>query len=246
VNLNVSENRVFLQILIGVGLLVSLTLLFSTVLGSLGTQDASSASRNANHTKTAVALTADALLGPFPTGTRPSPTATETASITPTASNTSTVTRTPSATPTLAFIITTSRQTREPTLGVLPAQTNHPPPTGTAVQISNTVVPQTNTAAPTRRPTQQPPTNPPPTLRPTTRAPTNPAPTPQPTDPPPTHPPPTIQPPTDPPPTNPAPTDPAPTDPPATEPPATEPPPENPPPVDPPPIEPPLTEPPIP
>jgi hypothetical protein len=103
-------------------------------------------------TKTALALTSDALLGPFPTSTVPTQTPSEIPTITstmPTATPSSTRTPTPTAT----FLSTATLRTREP--GPTPTGPGTLVPTSTRLDPTRTSVPPTNT------PESPPPTVPP-------------------------------------------------------------------------------------
>ena len=111
--------------------------------------DASNLQRHASSTRTALALTSDALLGPFPTSTAPSPTWTHT--------RTPTRTRTPTATPDV--LITFTARTLDPRATF--TNTPRPPATSTPRPTRTPVPPR-----PTNSPV--PPTVPPPTQQPTT------------------------------------------------------------------------------
>lgn len=87
--------------------------------------DAANLQRGASSTRTALALTSQALLGPFPTATAPSATPSETPGPTGTSTRTPTRTRTPTATPEV-FVTFTAR-----TLESRATFTNTPPPTAT-------------------------------------------------------------------------------------------------------------------
>ena len=144
------------------------------------------AQRGVPGTKTAVALTQQFLLGPFPTVTRPTPTASKTPTITPTNTLTPTVTLTPTAI--RYFIDTSTPRTKAPSRNTVSPLL----PTSTAPAVVTTPIPAqpTSTSAPPIQPTNLPatlppqPTSPPPTSPP---QPTSPPPTsaPQPTNPPP-------------------------------------------------------------
>jgi hypothetical protein len=116
---------------------------------------------SSNSTKTAIALTSDALLGPFPTSTMPTYTPTTIPTITSTLpSPTPSATRTP--TPTVTFLPTATVRTREPGLITPGVWTSTPPslrPTSTQARPTNTSFSPPNTPVP---PTNIPPTQPPP------------------------------------------------------------------------------------
>jgi len=171
-NLNLKENRFYLQALKGIGLFIGLLIVSWIVFRA--PNDNVDAPRNASSTRTAIALTAGALMGPFPTATGPTPTASKTPTITPTF--TSTPTSTLSPTPFRYFISTATPRTAVPR-----SNTAFPSiASSTVFAATHTPIPPiqpTNTSAPPAQPT-----DPPPTLIP----PTDPPPTPvQPTDPPP-------------------------------------------------------------
>lgn len=112
-------------------------------------------------TKTALALTSDALLGPFPTSTVPTQTPSDIPTITstiPTATPSST--RTP--TPTASFLPTATLRTRLP--GSTPTSAATLVSTSTRVNPTRTFVPRTSTPVPaTDTPEPPPPTSPLPT-----------------------------------------------------------------------------------
>jgi hypothetical protein len=169
---NAKDNRFYLQAL---GVSVLFVALLYVIWNAFHTPtNEIEALRNANETKTAVAMTAQALLGPLSTTTpatatvSPSPTFTLTFGFTSTATRTST----PTSHPIITFVVpsSTPRPTRVPPR---PTQTNPPPP-----QPTNTPIRQpTNTPVPAPSNTRIPPPT-------TTRvAPSNtPAPPPQPTN----------------------------------------------------------------
>jgi len=156
---NIKENRGNLQILLGcllgIGSIVILYVIFKTPsLSSVELQ------RNARNTKTALAMTERVLMGPFPTGTRPTATVTKTPSITPT--STLTPTRTPSPTLIHYFIDTSTPRT-----GVPNSRNTAPPLISTAPAAINTPVPPIQpTSAPPIQPTSLPPVQPTPCLNP--------------------------------------------------------------------------------
>src|SRR5688572_27397468 len=139
----------YLQAVLAVLLFIGLILVVYA-LASRETPDITQTQRNASNTRTAVALTSQALLGPFPTSTAPTQTASETPSLTLTPTRTPTNTRTPTQTPIPFITFTASTDVPRATF------TNTPRP------------PATSTPRPTRTRTPQPP-------RPTnTRIPTTP------------------------------------------------------------------------
>jgi hypothetical protein len=147
VNFNWKENRIPLEVLLGVLLCIFLTGLFYVITfrrpSVLGLEVVS----RANSTRTALALTSRALYGPFPTATGPTPTITKTRTVTPTP--TMTPSNTPSPTPIRYFIDTATPRTPIPNSGAtpIPGSTSAPIPTNPPAQ-------------PTQPPAQ--PTNPPP------------------------------------------------------------------------------------
>ncbi|HJR80599.1 MAG TPA: hypothetical protein VJ821_11035 [Anaerolineales bacterium] len=161
-NIRWKEHPIFLQVLLGCLLflfLFVLSYLFSLLEPGSGLE----LFARANSTRTSIALTSAALMGPFPTATGPTPTPSHTPSITPTP--TVTPTNTPTPTPIRYFINTGTPRTLVPhtdqTSTVLP-----PGSTSTSVPPTNrppatrTPIPPTN---PPRQPTSPPqPTNPPP------------------------------------------------------------------------------------
>jgi len=170
--LSIRGNRFYLQAF-GVGILfISLiVLMWITFRPSTDVN----AQRNVPGTKTALALTQQFLLGPFPTGTRPTPTASKTPTATPTVTLTPTTTLTPTAI--RYFIDTLAPRTRAPSFNPVSPFI----PTSTAQAVINTPIPvqPTNTSGPPIQPTNPPPTSPP---QPTSPPPTS---APQPTSPPP-------------------------------------------------------------
>src|ERR1041385_5450291 len=143
---NIRENRFFLQLLRGsvlsIGLLLVLWITFRVPSSSADAQ------KNSSSTRTAIAMTAQALLGPFPTSTAP----TATVSDTPTVTLTSTLTATLIPTKTSTPFPTGTQRTKEPhqqTTSLAPADTLIPGATNTR-------------AAPSDTPFSPPPTNPPP------------------------------------------------------------------------------------
>lgn len=150
-------NRISLQVLLPslvcIGLIV---VAYATVLGS-PLRGRADAQQIANSTKTAVAMTAGALLNPFPTATVPTVTASAVPTFTstlPTA--TPTVTRTPTKTPTL--IQSPAPHTRQ----------NERERPALATRVPPSVVPPTKIVATNPPPPTDPPAEPP------TEAPTDP------------------------------------------------------------------------
>lgn len=145
--MNLKTNPIYIQVL-GVSALVILivwaSLNFSFNDGNAVTSTSS--------TRTALALTAQLLLGPFPTSTAPSATASTTPSITPTV--TRTATRTLSPTPTRFMFASLTPRTAAP--GANPTNTVRPTQTATAIPPTKTPVPPTRTAT-----NPPPPTSPP-------------------------------------------------------------------------------------
>ena len=137
------ENRANAMILFGVLLILGL-ILAVYALTSLESPDAAGLQRDAKSTRTALALTAQALLGPFPTSTAPTATASEISSPTWTPTRTPTRTRTPTSTP-ITFITFTAR-TNQPRVTF--TSTPRPPATSTPRP--------TRTRVPTARPTTYP------------------------------------------------------------------------------------------
>ena len=148
-NMRWKDNPIFLQFLLGCLLFLFLTIL-SYVIGLLQPSISSLALfARANSTRTAIALTSQALYGPFPTATGPTVTASWTPSMTPTP----TVTPSYTPTPTLVhyFIDTSTPRTLVPKIG------------GTSTGVPTSVQP--TSVQPTDRPpatrTSVPPTQPP-------------------------------------------------------------------------------------
>ena len=167
-NVRWREYPIFLQVLLGF-----LLFLFLLVLSYLFSLFRSSDSgmllfARANSTRTSIALTSQALYGPFPTATGPTRTPSNTPSITPTPTVTPTATAT--STPFRYFINTPTPRTLVPHDQTLTAA----PPVATRTSVPPTDPPQ----QPTDPPRQ--PTNPPQATNPPPQA-TNP---PQPTNPP--------------------------------------------------------------
>src|SRR6266496_1883185 len=93
---NLRENRYYLQLLRGSALFIGL--IFVLWIAFRVPTSGADAQKNAKGTKTAIAMTAQALLGPFPTSTAPTATVSDTPS--PTWPPTLTATLIPTRTPT--------------------------------------------------------------------------------------------------------------------------------------------------
>ena len=132
------ENR--MNVLIVFALLFILGVILAVyTLTSRESPGAANSEQDASSTRTALALTSQALLGPFPTSTLPTATATEI--FTPTWTPTRTPTRTPTPTATTAVIVTFTARTNQPrstftstprppaTATPRPTRTRVPPPT---------------------------------------------------------------------------------------------------------------------
>ena len=164
--MNLTEERNYLRALILGTLLIGLLILLGAAFR--GTPIGLGAQRNASRTRTALALTEQALMGPFPTSTGPTP------SPTFTPRDTITPTPTPSITPTptrFRFFLNTATPR---TLVPRPDGTQAPIliPTNTAIPVQPTVIVQPPTSVP---PTSVPPTSVPPTrVQPTRLPPTQP------------------------------------------------------------------------
>ena len=154
----IREYRVYLQMLLIVLIFIGF-LLAAYGLTAPETQDAAQSGRNALSTRTALALTSDALLGPFPTSTAPTPTASDTPAPTFTPTPTPTVTRTTTATP-FAFTSFTPR-----VVSTRSTFTSTPRPTRTRTPVAPR---PTNTRVPPSATQPPPPTNPPPPTDPPT------------------------------------------------------------------------------
>src|SRR6478609_1932480 len=139
---NRKEYRIPLQILLATLLCIGALLLVYAFAFKRSPLDAE-AQQKVNSTKTAIALTADALLGPFPTSTAPTVTPSDTPTLTPTLPTaTPTVTRTPSPTRTLIPTFTPRTSVAGPT--ITSTSTPIPPtlrPTATRTRIVPTNTP---------------------------------------------------------------------------------------------------------
>lgn len=156
------ENRIPIQILLATLLCIGALLLIYTFAFRHSPMD-TEAQQKANGTKTALALTSGALLGPFPTSTAPTATPSDTPTLTPTLPTaTPTVTRTPSPTRTLipTFTPRTSEAHSTTTASPIIPSGTPIPPSRTPVRPTNTsvIIIPTNTQAATQPP---PPTDPP-------------------------------------------------------------------------------------
>ena len=119
------ENR--MNILIVFALLFILGVILAVyTLTSRGSPGGANSQQEARSTRTALALTSQALLGPFPTSTLPTATATEV--FTPTWTPTRTPTRTPTPTATPVVFVTFTARTNQPR----PTFTSTPRPPATA------------------------------------------------------------------------------------------------------------------
>src|SRR4026209_717594 len=96
VNNNRRNNQVYLQVLLGCVLCIFLAGVFYVITFKRPSVLGLEVFTRANSTRTAIALTSQALYGPFPTATGPTPTVTKTRTVTP--SPTLTFTTTPSST----------------------------------------------------------------------------------------------------------------------------------------------------
>ena len=154
-NLRWSENSVIRQALLGFFLILFLAIvayIFALIQPSVSGLELFA---RANSTRTSIALTSQALYGPFPTATGPTPTPSRTPTITPTI--TITPTSTPTPTPIRYFIDTATPRTLVPGSGLTSTALAPTQPRGTS-----TPLPPSNPTNPPR-PTNPPqPTNPPP------------------------------------------------------------------------------------
>lgn len=145
------ENRAQLLIFVAIFAFIGL-LVMVYVFGSRTPSETDlNAAKNAATTKTAIALTSKALLGPFPTPTGPTPTASFTQR--PTSTITLTPTITPTRTPFRFFTETNSPRTKvaDSTSPASVVSATPVPPLNTQVQPTNTSVAPTSvppTAAP--------------------------------------------------------------------------------------------------
>jgi len=145
VNFNWERKQVYVEVLLGCLLCIFLTGLFYVLTFRRPTVLGLEVASRANSTRTAIALTSQALYGPFPTATGPTPTITKTRTITP--SPTLTFTTTPSSTPIRFFIDTATPRTPLPRTGntSIPASTPIPPtnpPVQLPIQATACVNPQ--------------------------------------------------------------------------------------------------------
>ena len=164
-NLRWNETPVARQILLGFLLTLFLLVLVYVLVLLQPSISALELFARANSTRTSIALTSQALYGPFPTATGPTPTPSRTPA--PTASPTITPTPTPTRTPIRYFIDTATPRTLVPGSGL--TSTAFAP---TQPRATSTPIPPSNQ---TRQPTNPPrPTNPPPQVTNPPR-PTNPA-----------------------------------------------------------------------
>lgn len=159
-NLRWSENSVIRQALLGLLLILFLAIvayIFALIQPSVSGLELFV---RANSTRTAIALTSQALFGPFPTATGPTPTPSRTPA--PTSSPTPTLSPTPTPTPIRYFIDTATPRTLVPGSGLTSTLFAPTQPRGTSTPIppsDPTNPPQpTNPPRPTNepRPTREP------------------------------------------------------------------------------------------
>lgn len=137
-NMRWKENPIFLQFVLGCLLflfLSSLTYLIGLIQPTIS---GLALFARANSTRTAIALTSQALYGPFPTATGPTVTPSWTPSMTPTP--TLTPSNTPTQTPVRYFIDTSTPRTLVPRIDE------------TSTNVSQTEPPQPTSVPPTQRP----------------------------------------------------------------------------------------------
>jgi hypothetical protein len=161
-NFRWKENPVSLQVLLGCLLLLFLATLSYVIFFVRPTVSGLELFARANSTRTSLALTSGALMGPFPTATGPTPTPSRTPSNTFTPTNTPSVT--PSPTPVRYFINTATPRTLVPRTDLTstlapPVPTSIPPTEPPARPTSTSVPPTDPPTRPTRTPV--PPTDPP-------------------------------------------------------------------------------------
>jgi hypothetical protein len=137
VNSNRQEKQVYIQVLVGCLLCLFLTGVFFVITFRRPSVLGLGISARVSGTRTALALTSNALYGPFPTATGPTPTASKTRTITPTP--TLTPSDTPTPTPLRFFIDTATPRTLVPRSESTPILATNPPiqPTAPAVQPTN-------------------------------------------------------------------------------------------------------------
>ena len=159
------ENPIFLQFLLGCLLFLFLSIV-SYVIGLISPSVSGlTLFTRANSTRTAIALTSQALMGPFPTATGPTPTPSWTPSNTPTI--TITPTNTPTRTPVRYFLNTSTPRTLVPRTGLTSTGAAPTEARATRTSVPPTQNPPTqrpratNTSVQATDPPQQP-TNPPP------------------------------------------------------------------------------------
>lgn len=155
-NFNWKENRAALQVLLGCVLCIFLTGLFYVITFKRPSVLGLEVFNRSNGTRTAIALTSQALYGPFPTATGPTPTITKTPTVTPTA--TLTFTMTASSTPIRFFIDTSTPRTPLAPAGRTSIAPSALAPTSVSV---HTPIPPTNPPVQATQPAVQP-TQPPP------------------------------------------------------------------------------------
>ena len=160
---NLKEHRAALQVLLGCLLCIFLTGLFYVITFRRPSVLGLEVFSRSNGTRTALAMTSQALYGPFPTATGPSPTVTKTPTITPTA--TATPSNTPTPTPLRFFIDTATPRTPNP---------NHPTSISPPTSGSFPTNPPSQPTQPPLQPTQPPPQPTQPPIQPTRRTCVNP------------------------------------------------------------------------
>lgn len=129
-NFNWEKNQAYVQVLLGCLLCIFLTGLFYVITFKRPSVRGLEVFTRSNGTRTALALTSQALYGPFPTATGPTPTITKTRTLTPTP--TVTPSNTPSPTPLRFFIDTATPRT------AMPPSARTSIPASTSVQIPPT------------------------------------------------------------------------------------------------------------
>ena len=141
------ENRIYLPVLLGCLLCLFLSVLSYVIIFDRSTVLGLGVNSRVSGTRTAIALTSGALLGPFPTGTRPTSTASKTPTITPTP--TLTPTNTPTRTPRRFFIDTATPRASVPGDDSPPVAA----PTNPPVQPTNPPPPVVQPTNPPAQPT---------------------------------------------------------------------------------------------
>jgi len=144
VNSNRKEKQVYIQVLVGCLLCLFLTGVFFVITFRRPSVLGLGVSGRVSGTRTALALTSNALYGPFPTSTGPTPTASKTRTITPTPTLTPSDTATP--TPLRFFIDTATPRTLVPHS----ESTSIPVPATQVPPINPPIQPTAPPAQPTR------------------------------------------------------------------------------------------------